>query len=193
MGTIQSLKAIWKRLRINGQVKNYSLKTLWVLETDSGKPNAHLLLPMTKSLPQIDADAFKRKDGSAIDGHTSWWKFYDFSTVEVFDHGTKLRVSVISKVAVDDKEFDKEGIINYDQSRKWGSPIQLVTDVSRNKKKRIVQYHVTGIGWISKKEALKLCCNGEIDNGRPVFPKGRQPYIRTRRDNELFNNLSILG
>jgi hypothetical protein len=68
-----------------------------------------------------------------------------------------------------------------------------VTEVKRDKKKRITAYYVTGAGWIDKHAALEMVCNGEIDNGRPVFPGSGDPYIRTRRDEELFNNLSVLG
>jgi hypothetical protein len=67
MDARQKLKALWKKLGINGQVVNFSSKTLWVLETNSGKSIAHLLLPMTKSPIKIDADAFRREDGRAID------------------------------------------------------------------------------------------------------------------------------
>ena len=81
----QNLKRIWKKLGVKGQVKNYSSKPIWVLETDSGKSIAHLLPPMTKSPNGVDADAFRRVDDKPIQGHKSWWKFYGFSMVEVFD------------------------------------------------------------------------------------------------------------
>ncbi len=71
MDVKQKLKSLWKKLGINGQVVNFSSKTLWVLETNTGKSIAHLLLPMTKSPIEIDADAFRREDGKAIEGHES--------------------------------------------------------------------------------------------------------------------------
>jgi hypothetical protein len=190
MGLYDSLKAIWKKLGINGQVKNFSSKKLWVIETDSGKPIARWLQPGFKSPKEIDADGFKRVDKGAIEGHKNWWKIYDISTAEIYDKGDSLRVSAITKTAVDEHHFGKNP--SY-RNESWGSPIQLVLDVKRDKKKRIVAYHVSNIGWVDLEEALKMTCHHEIDNARPVFPASGQPYIRTRRDKELFNNLSTKG
>lgn len=192
MDVKQKLKSLWKKLGINGQVVNFSSKTLWVLETNSGKSIAHLLLPMTKSPLKIDADAFRREDGKAIEGHKSWWKFYDFSTVEVFDESGSLKLSVVTKVKVSDEEFGGKSII-YDSAKNWGEPIKLITNVRRNKRKKITAYLVSGIGWVKPEEALSLTCHREIANARPVFPTGGMPYIRTRRDRELFNNLELKG
>lgn len=191
--TAQRLKRIWKKLGIKGQVKNYSSKPIWVLETDSGRPVAHLLLPMSKFPNGVDADAFRRADGKPIQGHKSWWKFYDFSTVEIFDKGDDLKTSVITQTAVTDEEFGGTKAITYDRSENWGVSVQLVDDVQRNRKKRITKYHVTGVGWVVPTKALVMTCNGEIDNARPVFPGSGNPYIRTRRDRELFNNLEVKG
>ncbi len=192
MDAKQKLKALWKKLGINGQVVNFSSKTLWVLETNTGKSIAHLLLPMTKSPIKIDADAFRREDGRAVDGHKSWWKFYDFSTVEIYDNGDELKLSVITKVKVSDEEFGGKSII-YDSAKNWGEPIKLITNVRRNKKKKITAYLISGVGWVKPEEALSLTCYREIANARPVFPAGGAPYIRTRRDRELFNNLEARG
>jgi len=84
------------------------------------------------------------------------------------------------------------GEINY-INEPWGEPIRLIDDVKRNGKNRIVAYHVTGLGWIQAKKALELTCQHRIANARPVFPKEGVPYIRTRRDPELFNNISVKG
>ncbi|MEW6058011.1 MAG: DUF3892 domain-containing protein [Bdellovibrionota bacterium] len=189
----QGLKSIWKKLGLKGRVKNYSSKPIWVVETESGKAIAHLLPPMTKSPPNIDADGFRRVDGKPVQGHKLWWKIYDGSTLEVFDDGTDLKTSVIRKRAVDDTEFDSKGVIIYDRSEKWAVSVKLVTDVRRNRKRRITKYYVTGDGWISPEQALSLVCQGEIDNARPVFPGTGKPYVRTRRDRELFNNLEVKG
>ncbi|MCC7440657.1 MAG: DUF3892 domain-containing protein [Bdellovibrionales bacterium] len=191
--TMQELKSIWKRLGIKGQVRNYSSKAIWVIETDSGRPVAHLLAPMTKSPNGVDADAFRRVDGKPIQGHKSWWKIYDFSTAEIFDKGDDLKTSALTQTAVMDDEFGGPKSITYDRSENWGVSIQLVDNVQRNKKKRITKYHVTGVGWVDPKAALTMTCNGEIDNARPVFPGSGNPYIRTRRDRELSNNLEVKG
>lgn len=74
----------------------------------------------------------------------------------------------------------------------WGTPIKLVIDV-RREKKRIVAYCVTNVGWIEFDQTLKMTCQHEIDNARPVFPVSGRPYIRTRKDKEFFNNLSGKG
>ncbi len=194
MLSIQTLKKLWKKLGLKGRIKNYSTKPLWVIESDSPRPTAHLLGPMQKSPSKMDTDGFKRFDGKPIEGHSSWWKYYDYSTMEVFDKGSDLRLSVITKVAVLDYEFSSaDNPIIFEKSENWGEPIQLITGVKRNKKKRIIKYLVSGKGWLDPKMTLLMACKGEIDNARPVFPKGGSPYLRTRRDKELFNNLELKG
>ncbi len=88
MALYQELKKICKLLGLKGHVKNFSSKSIWVLETDSGSAIAHLLKPMFKSPPSVDADAYKREDGKPIEGHKSWWKIYD-SNAEIFDQGRR--------------------------------------------------------------------------------------------------------
>ena len=141
-----------------------------------------------KTPKNCDVDGFKRCDGVSIAGHSNWWKIYDFSTAEIFDIGQDLKVSAISKPAVDENHFGKP---LYKQES-WGTPIQLVIDV-RREKKRIVAYCVTNVGWIEFEQALEMTCRHEIDNARPVFPASGLPYIRTRKDKEFFNNLSNKG
>lgn len=193
MGTYDELKKIWKLLNIKGHVKNYSSQPLWVLETESGKPVAHHLSPMTKSPPAIDADAFRRKDGKPIEGHPSWWKIYDVANAELFDDANNgLRISAIAKAAVKDDEFARGGKIIYDE-KDWGVPIRLLTAIRRNKKRRIVAYHVEGIGWLEPDQMLAMTCKHEVDNARPVFPKRRNPFVRTRRDQDLINNIEVMG
>jgi len=131
-------------------------------------------------------------DGHPIDGHASWWKIYSGSTAEVFDQGDDVRVSVIVKTAVTDSEFSKAPIV-YDRNTDWGLPVQLVTDVRRDKRGRIVEYHVSGVGWVDRGTFLAMTCHHEVDNARPVFPYGGRPYVRTRRDPELANNISAMG
>jgi hypothetical protein len=185
-----SLKAAWKKLGIKGQVKNFSSKKLWVIENDSdGKPIARWLEPGFKTPREIDVDAFKRVDKGAIEGHKEWWKIYDISTAEIYDKGNSLRISAITRTAVDEKHF---GAPLY-KNESWGSPIQLVIDVRRDKKKRIVAYYVSNVGWVDFEAALKMTCHHEIDNARPVFRSSGPPYLRTRRDKELFNNLAAKG
>lgn len=184
----ESLKKIWKRLGLKGQVKNFSSTTLWVLETGNGTI-ARKLYPGHKTLPGADIDAFKRIDGIAIDGHKNWWKIYDGSTAEIYSDRKNLKVSVITKTSVEEDHFGKPSY----QEEAWGLPIQVITDVKRHKKKRITAYFVSRIGWVSFEEALELTCQHQIDNARPVFPESGSPYIRTRRDPELFNNISLKG
>lgn len=189
MNLYNSLKLIWKKLGINGQVKNFSSKELCALENDSGAPTAYRLPPGYKTPLNVDCDAFKRADNIPIEKHKNWWKFYDVSTVEIHDQGNSIKVSDITKTAVDEVHFGK---ITY-KNEIWGTPIQLVTDVKRNKQKQITGYLVTRVGLISPDQALTMACHHEIDNARPVFPKGGIPYIRTRRDLELPNNISTKG
>lgn len=190
MNLYKSLKSIWKKLGVKGQVKNYSSKRLWVLETESGRPVARWLEPGFKTPSATDVDAFKRADGATIEGHKNWWKFYDFSTAEIFDKGVGLRVSLISKTAVPEDYFGDSVIYKL---TKWGEPLQVISDVRRDKKGRITSYYVNRLGWIGFEQALHLTCHHQIDNASPVFPKSRRPYIRTKRDRSLFNNLSNKG
>jgi hypothetical protein len=181
---------MWKKLGVNGQVLNYSTKVLWVLENDSGKPKARKLPAGFRTLPNIDFDAFKRVDGVPIEGHNNWWKFYDFSNVEVFDaNKNKLKVSAISKVAVKEKHFDDVKYLD----EIIGRPLQIVVDVKRGKNKKIISYFVTELGWLSFEKTLELTCLHQIDNARPVFPVSSPPYIRTRKDVVLPNNLTAKG
>lgn len=187
MDLVGSLKRIWKKLGVTGQVKNFSSVELWVVNTEKGTV-ARKLAPGFKTPPKVDIDGFKRVDGLAIDGHKNWWKIYDGSIAEVTGKD-KLQVSVITKVAVEEVHFGEPRYIN----EAWGEAIKLITDVRRSKKGRITAYNVTGLGWVKPQEALRLTCYHEIDNARPVFPEKGMPYIRTRRDPELLNNLSKKG
>lgn len=189
MGAYEKLKAIWKKLGINGQVKSFSSKELWTIENDTGKPIARKLVPGFKTPPMVDCDGFKRVDGKPIDGHASWWKIYDVSTAEVFDKGASLEVSAVTKTAVDENHF---GTPEY-RNESWGFPIQLIIDVKRDRKKRITGFRVSNSGWLSPDEVLAMTCHHEIDNARPVFPKGGRPYVRTRRDADIINNISVKG
>jgi hypothetical protein len=192
MDAYQTLKRLWKKLGIKGHIVNYFSKPLWVVEGNDGVVTAHILPPMTKSPQNIDVDGFRRVDGKPIDGHKNWWKIYDGSTMEIFDGGDGIKTSKSKRTPVTDSEFTREKII-YDKSEKWPVPVKLIDDVRRNKKKRITKYHVTEVGWIKPEQALSMTCNGEIDNARPVFPSTGKPYIRTRRDREIFNNLEVKG
>lgn len=189
MGTYESLKSVWKKLKINGQIKNFSSKELWVVETESGKAIARRLPPGFKTPPKIDHDAFKRVDKKPIEVHKNWWKIYDVSTAEIFDQGDAVRVSAIAKTAVNENRFGSPIYKNV----VGGLPIQLVIDVKRNRKKQIVGYYISELGLVTPRQALIMACNREIDNARPVFPKNEPPYIRTRRDIEIPNNISAKG
>lgn len=68
-----------------------------------------------------------------------------------------------------------------------------MTDVRRDKKKRIIGYLVSGVGWVDPNEMLVMTCHHEVDNARPVFPEGGKPFVRTCRDQELMNNLDSMG
>ncbi|MEW6058365.1 MAG: hypothetical protein AB1540_17320 [Bdellovibrionota bacterium] len=147
---------------------------------------------MSKSPQNVDIDAFKRVDGKPVEGHSSWWKFYDYSTLEVFDNGNDLKVSVVRKTPVNEDYFG-QGRIIYDRSEQWAISTKLVTDVQRGKNRRITKYYVTDEGWLKPDDVLAMVCRGEIDNARPVFPSTGKPCIRTRRDRQIFNNLEIKG
>jgi hypothetical protein len=69
MGAHEELKKLWKKLGFKGHVKNFSSQPLWVLETGTGKPLAHLLgasmtrlmlLPPTLCLLFMTATVFNK-------------------------------------------------------------------------------------------------------------------------------------
>jgi hypothetical protein len=187
----QELKKKWKKYGRKGAVRNYSNVGLWVLETDTtGHPVARILRAGYKTPKDIDFDGFKRIDGKAIQGHRNWWKFYDFSTVEVFKDGRGLRVSVIAKRAVKEKHFGDRDV-KYLKGQ-WGSKITVILDIKKNNN-RISEYLVSGYGWLDFETTLRMTCYHEIDNARPVFPKKGKPYIRSKRDKSILNNFSKKG
>lgn len=190
MSVYTELKSIWKKIRINGQVKNYSNIELWVVENiTTGKPVARLLPSGHKTPAQIDVDAFKRIDGKAIQKHKNWWKFYDFSTVDVYNDGRGLKLSVIAKRAVKEDHFGKVKYVR----KKWGIPLVAILDIRRNKKNKIIAYYVSKHGWLDLEVTLKMVCHHKIDNARPVFPKKGKPYIRSKRDKSILNNFKVKG
>ena len=191
MSIYLDLKAVWKKLKIKGQVKNYSSIELWIVETDTqGKPVARILPSGHKTPKEIDVDGFKRMDAKPIQGHNNWWKFYDFSTVSITssDNG-KLKISVITKTAVKENHFGK---VSYIYER-WGEPLVVIADVRRDLSNRIISYYVSGYGWLDFSTTFRMTCYHEIDNARPVFPKNGKPYIRSKRDEYLFNNFDMKG
>lgn len=187
MELYESLKSLWKKLGVKGQVKNYSSLEIWIVENDTyNRPIAKILPPGFKTSKQVDVDAFKRVDGASIDKHKSWWKFYDFSIVDVYSRGQAIFVSAISKTAVDELHFGK---VEY-KNEKCGEPLKIIVDVRKNKDSLLNEYYVTDIGWLDYDKTLVMVCSHEIDNARPVFLKAGRPYIRSKRDKQTLNNFS---
>ena len=104
----------------NGQVKNHSSKTLWVVETDTGPAIAHKLAAGWQSTSSVDADGFRAVDGMPIDGHTSWVKLIDLSTADVTDSRGQLARGCILCSSVGDNEF---GAVTNNNADGWGEPI----------------------------------------------------------------------
>lgn len=109
------LRRAWKAVmanRVRGRVINRSSRPLWVLETDSGRPIAHRLEPGCASPSQVDADAFRAVDGTAIDGEGSWIKIYDFVTATIRDAPAgRLCATGWLRRPVEEREF---GVITYE-------------------------------------------------------------------------------
>jgi hypothetical protein len=70
---------IKKLLKDKGRIKNFSSKTLWVIESTTnhphGPPIAHKLKRNHKSPNEIDSDGFKRIDKKPIGGHNAGGKY----------------------------------------------------------------------------------------------------------------------
>lgn len=185
------LREIYEKIKIPGKVRNYSSKTLLVIETDSPSPTAHKLSPGMKSPPEVDCDGIKRFDGKPISGHPHWWKIVDFTIARVYDFRSGIKVDTPLKSAVPVKEF---GEYKLDKTGAWGEPIAEVTEVKRDQSGAISKYFIEQYGWISKAKAVELAAYGKIDNATPVFPKNGNPYIRSRPDANKKNDLgSMIG
>jgi hypothetical protein len=104
----------------NGQVKNHSSHTLWVVETDTGHAIAHKLAPGRQSVGSVDADGFRAVDGTPIDDHKSWVKLIDLSTADVADKDGQLTRGCILCISVGDNQF---GDVTYKDADGWGEPI----------------------------------------------------------------------
>jgi hypothetical protein len=183
-----------KKYKGNGKVRNYSTKDLWILETDTndpkGPPIAHRLLPMQKSPIKFDIDGFRRVDNKPIDGHRFWWKIFGYTTADIFDKGEFLAIDVLMRIKVPEDEFGEKTV--YEDSGKWGDPIQRVTKVERSKSGTIIKYYGENQGWLTKHQALKLAAKGLIDNVAIVQPKSGKPYLRSLPDSNGENNLRDL-
>jgi hypothetical protein len=106
---------------MDGAVINYSSKTLWVVNTDSGQAIAHKLATMRRSPKGCDADGFKAVDGTPVNGHTSWVKVTDISTAGVSDGPNgELTRGCIACYNVDENEF---GAVTYMAAEGWGEPL----------------------------------------------------------------------
>jgi hypothetical protein len=104
---------------MNGHIRNESSRDLWVVA--DGK--AHLLAPRRRSPDKIDADGARAKDGTAIDGHRSWWKVNDLGNMTIKDKaGSELTMDATfgTTTAVEDGEF---GDLKFDDTVGWGDAI----------------------------------------------------------------------
>lgn len=190
----KKLEALLKRYKGNGQVRNFSSKTLWVIESDTNDPHgpaiAHKLLPSTKSPKKLDADGFKRVDGEPIDDHRAWWKIVGYAQADIFDRGRDLAINVLVKIKVSDNKF---GDVEFDSKETWGVPIRQVTNIKRDSDGSTSSYFVEGLGWITKKRAWLMAAKGELDGVVLVLPKRGNPYLRTMPDKKSENNFGSLA
>lgn len=190
----KKLEALRKRFKGKGQVRNFSSKTLWVIESDSNDQNgpatAHKLLPGSKSPPKFDADGFKRTDGGPINGHKSWWKIWGYGRADIFDRGQGLTVDALIKFKVPENEF---GPVEFDPKETWGIPIRQIAAIKRALDGSIVRYFVEELGWISRKKAFFMAAKGELDDVVLVLPRKGEPYLRTVPDGKSENNFGNLA
>ena len=71
-------------------------------------------------------------------------------------------------------------------------PLRIAKIMKDEKKKTIVAYYVTKLGWVLKEQAIVLAEGYRIDAVVSTSPRGNQ-YLRTRPDIEITNNLNLLG
>ena len=174
-----ALKAFLKKLGIQGRVRNHSSKVLWVIESTSndphGPPIAHRLAPGMKSPASVDADGFKRFDEKPIAKHKAWWKITDLSTADIFDDGKKLFTFVTYKSAVDEDHF---GTPSYAKESNWGEPINYIVGVKR-KAGRVTGYYTSILGFLKKREGVKLALEGKVDLAVIVNAGKKNAYLRS--------------
>lgn len=176
---------------LKGHIYNYSSKTLWVVETDTGLAKAHKLAPNMKSPSSVDADGVKSADGTPINEHVAWWKVNDLANADIYDdkQNNQLIIKSSFKRKVEENEF---GQVEYIQNANWGEKINNVTSVRKNNKGTIAQYNINnGIGWVDKTMAVELTKKGQLE-AVLVSPRKTDPYIRSRPDNTKKNNFSNL-
>ncbi len=71
-------------------------------------------------------------------------------------------------------------------------PLKSISKVLKNKKGTIVAYYIDSVGWIDKPQAITLARRREVDAVVALSRSGN-PYLRTRPDVVVENNLSVLG
>ena len=71
-------------------------------------------------------------------------------------------------------------------------PLRITKIMKDEKKKTIVTYYVTKLGWVLKEQAIQLAKNYKIDAVVAVSRSG-SIYLRTRPDIKIINNLNLLG
>ena len=67
-----------------------------------------------------------------------------------------------------------------------------ISAIRRNEKGTIVGYYVKGLGWLSTQQAIHLAKIGKID-AVVAHSRNGTPYLRTRPDDTVANNLGVLG
>ncbi|MGK5094464.1 DUF3892 domain-containing protein [Deltaproteobacteria bacterium TL4] len=86
-------------------------------------------------------------------------------------------------------EFDIEISWKKDMSIHLKIPDKKVLDIRKDKKTgAIIEYHIEGVGWASKSQAIELANAKELDV--VLVRSKRGTYLRSKPDNSVFNNFS---
>lgn len=88
--------------------------------------------------------------------------------------------------AIMQMEGQKEGTIKELPSK------GKITRVTKDKKGIIVSYFISGMGWVSKGQAIVLCQNGKIDAVVACSSAGNL-FLKSRPDGSSDNNFSNMG
>lgn len=105
---------------MNGQVKNYSSKLLWVLASKGDQMYAYQLASGCQSPTNIDADGFCAVDETLINGYKGWVKIVDLCTAEIKEKAGQLTSECMFCGNVEDREFGK---VKYIYEDNWREPI----------------------------------------------------------------------
>ena len=69
-------------------------------------------------------------------------------------------------------------------------PLKQIMGTKKDKTGFVIEYHINGLGWIPKAEAIDLARKGEVDAVLAQSKNGN-PYLRSHPDHSITNNFIV--